>query len=123
MPRHLLAAFRAGLRYHEEVIAPGAQTAIWSLKSSDVPSTQKIFLFFFSIAQSDRSVFGSYPHRMISARGYSLRLYQTAIQGPSLPPPSCEGRLPVLAPGALETHAFPTSAIQIDSSRSVKRAR
>jgi hypothetical protein len=28
----------------------GAQTAIWSLKSSQVPSTQKIFSSFFSIA-------------------------------------------------------------------------
>jgi hypothetical protein len=81
------------------------------------------FSLLFSVAKSDRSVFGSYPHRMISARGYSLRLYQTAIQGPSRPPPFSEGRLPVLAPGALETHAFLTSAIQIDSSRSMKRAR
>src|SRR5215472_7236670 len=57
---------------------------------------------------------------MISARGYSLRLYQTAIQGLSLPAPFSGGRLPVLAPGALETHACPTSAIQIDSSRSLE---
>jgi hypothetical protein len=49
---------RVGLRNHKMDIIPGVQTAIWSLKSSHVPSTRKIFFFFFRLL-SDRSDFGS----------------------------------------------------------------